>query len=122
MTVTSLPARVGSPMVGGYSPAAAAKEALSRALSVELAPQGIRVVTLRPHAIPETASIQEVFNLKAAKFMTWEQWQEGLASKTHTRRLTTLADLANAAAFAASDMASGMTGTTINLSMGALDD
>jgi len=113
---------MGSPMVGGYTPALAAKEALTRSLSLELAPQGIRVVSLRPHAIPESSSIQEVFNLKAAQVMTWEQWQQGLASKTHTRRLMTLAEVANVAAFMASDGASGMTGTTINLSIGSLDD
>jgi NAD(P)-dependent dehydrogenase (short-subunit alcohol dehydrogenase family) len=122
MTVSALPARMGSPMVGGYTPALAAKEALARSLSLELAPHGIRVVNLRPHAIPETSSIREVFDLKAAKVMTWEQWQEGLASRTHTRRLSTLADLANVAAFVASDQASGLTGTTVNLSMGVLDD
>jgi NAD(P)-dependent dehydrogenase (short-subunit alcohol dehydrogenase family) len=122
MTVSALPARMGSPLVGGYTPALAAKEALARSLSMELAPHGIRVVSLRPHAIPETSSIREVFDLKAAKVMTWEQWQEGLASRTHTRRLSTLADLANVAAFVASDQASGLTGTTVNLSMGALDD
>ena len=122
MTVSALPARMGSPLVGGYTPALAAKEALARSLSLELAPHGIRVVNLRPHAIPETSSIREVFDLKAAKVMTWEQWQEGLASRTHTRRLSTLAELANVAAFVASDQASGLTGTTINLSMGVLDD
>jgi NAD(P)-dependent dehydrogenase (short-subunit alcohol dehydrogenase family) len=122
MTVSALPARMGGPLVGGYTPALAAKEALARSLSLELAPHGIRVVTLRPHAIPETSSIREVFDLKAAKVMTWEQWQEGLASRTHTRRLSTLAELANVAAFVASDQASGLTGTTVNLSMGVLDD
>jgi NAD(P)-dependent dehydrogenase (short-subunit alcohol dehydrogenase family) len=113
---------MGSPLLGGYSSAMAAKEALTRSLSLELAPHGIRVVSLRPHAIPETATIQEVFNLKAAKMMTFEQWQEGLASRTHTRRLMTLAEVADVAAFMASDRASGMTGTTVNLSMGNLDD
>jgi enoyl-[acyl-carrier-protein] reductase (NADH) len=54
--------------------------------------------------------------------MTWEQWQELLARRTHTRRLMTLAEMANAAAFLASDKASGLTGTTVNLSMGYLDD
>jgi hypothetical protein len=54
--------------------------------------------------------------------MTLEQFQELGASRTHTRRLSTLADLASAAAFMASDKASGMTGTTVNLSMGGLDD
>jgi NAD(P)-dependent dehydrogenase (short-subunit alcohol dehydrogenase family) len=122
MTVSALPARVGSPMVGGYAPALAGKEALTRSFSLELAPQGIRVVTLRPHAIPETSSIQEVFNLKAAKIMSFEQWQEGLASRTHGRRLSKLSEVANVAAFVASDQASGMTGTVVNLSLGALDD
>jgi hypothetical protein len=34
----------------------------------------------------------------------------------------TLAELADMAALMASDRASGMTGTTVNLTMGALDD
>jgi NAD(P)-dependent dehydrogenase (short-subunit alcohol dehydrogenase family) len=122
MTITALPSRTGTPFVGGYSPAMAAKEALTRSLSIELAPYGIRVVSLRPHAMPETNSIREVFNLKAAKAMTWEQWQESLAARTHTRRLMTLAELANVAAFMASDQASGLTGTNVNLTMGGLDD
>ncbi len=122
MTLSAVPARSGSPFIGGYSSAMAAKEALTRSLSAELASHGIRVVTLRPHAIPESASIQEVFKLKAANVMSWEQWQTGQASRTHTRRLTTLAELANVAAFMASDQASGMTGTTVNLTMGHLDD
>ncbi len=122
MTVSAIPSRVGSPLVGGYSSAAAGKEALTRSLSLELGGQGIRVVTLRPHALPETESIRQVFELKAAKTMTWEQWQEGLARGTHTRRLSKLGELADTAAFMASDRASGLTGTTINLSMGAVDD
>ena len=54
--------------------------------------------------------------------MTWEQWQEFLASRTQRRRLMTLEEMANAAVFMASDRASGMTGTTVNLTMGSLDD
>jgi enoyl-[acyl-carrier-protein] reductase (NADH) len=34
----------------------------------------------------------------------------------------TLEEMANVAAFMASDKASGMTGTTVNLSLGDLDD
>jgi enoyl-[acyl-carrier-protein] reductase (NADH) len=45
-----------------------------------------------------------------------------LASRTHTGRLMTLAETANMAVFMASDKASGMTGTTVNLAMGSLDD
>lgn len=123
MTVTTLHSRTGIPLVGGFGPAIAAKEALTRDLSVELAPQGIRVVGLRPQAMPETRTIREAFEPRAkASGMTWEQWQEALASKTHPRRLMTLDEVANVAAFAASDKASGLTGTTVNLTMGSLDD
>ena len=108
---------------GGAGPANAAVEALTRGLSAELAPVGVRVVGLRPQAIPETARIKESFELRAkASGVTWEQVHEVGAGRTHTRRLSTLAELADVAVFVASDQASGMTGTTVNLSMGSLDD
>jgi NAD(P)-dependent dehydrogenase (short-subunit alcohol dehydrogenase family) len=123
MTVTSIPSRTGIPLVGGGGPAMAAVEALTRGLSAELAPQGIRVVGLRPQAMPETGRIKESFELYAkASGMTWEQFHELGAGRTHTRRLSTLAKMANMAVFMASDQASGMTGTVVNLSMGSLDD
>jgi len=123
MTVTALPARAGSRLNGGYGAASAAKEALTRDLSAELAPQGIRVVGLRPHGMPETSTMREVHDLKArASGLTWEQFQAYLASTTHARRVMTLAELADVAAFMASDKASGMTGTILNLTMGSLDD
>ena len=123
MTVTAVPSRTGTPLNGGYGPAQAAKEALTRELSAELAPQGIRVVGLRPYGIPEAPSLKEVFVAKTrGSDMTWEQWQELIASRNHPRRLMSLEEIANVAVFVASDRASGMTGTTVNLSMGSLDD
>ena len=123
MTVTALLSRTGVPLVGGYGPAMAAKEWLTRSHSADLAPHGLRVVGLRPQAMPETATIKEAFEPRArATGMTWEQWQDLLASRAHPRRLMTLEELANAAVFLASGKASGMTGTTVNLTMGSLDD
>ena len=123
MRVTALHSRTGIPLVGGYGPAMAAMEALTRDLSAELAPQGIRVVGLRPQAMPETGTIKKAFEPRAkASGMTWEQWQEFLAGRTHPRRLMTLEEMANVAVFMASDKASGVTGTTVNLTMGSLDD
>jgi NAD(P)-dependent dehydrogenase (short-subunit alcohol dehydrogenase family) len=108
---------------GGYGPAHAAKEALTRDLSVELAPQGIRVVGLRPHGMPETSTMKEIFDLKAkVSGMTWEQFQGYLASTTHPRRVMALEEVANMAAVMASDKASGMMGTTVNLTMGGVAD
>ena len=123
MTVTATHSREGIPLVGGYGPAQAAKEALTRDLSVELAPEGVRVVGLRPYAMPKTSTIKDAFDPRAqASGKTWEQWQKMLASKVHPRRLMTLEEMANVAVFVASDKASGMTGTTVNLTMGRLDD
>jgi NAD(P)-dependent dehydrogenase (short-subunit alcohol dehydrogenase family) len=123
MTVTAIPGRAGTPLQGGYPLAQAAKEALTRDLSAELAPHGVRVVGLRPHGLPETATLREAFQARAAALgVTWEQWQASLAGRTHPRRLSTLAELAEVAVFVASQRASGLTGTTVNLTMGSLDD
>lgn len=123
MTVSALPARMGSALNGGYGPAQAAKEALTRDLSLEFARQGLRVVCLRPHAIPETSTMREVFELKGKPAGTaWEQFAGYLAGTTHPKRVMRLDEVANVAAFAASDRASGLTGTILNLTMGSLDD
>ena len=122
MTVTALPARTATPLNGGYGPATAAKEALTRDLSLELGPQGIRVVGLRPHGMPETSTMKEVFDAKRRTDMNWEQFQGLLAATTHRRRVMAVEEVANMAVFMASDRASGVTGTTVNLTMGGAAD
>ena len=123
MTVTAAPSRMGVPLVGGFAPAQAAVEALTRGLSAEFAPHGVRVVGLRADGMPGTGTIKEVFGLHAkAHGVSWDQFHEMIASKNHRRRLLTLAELANVAVFMASDQASAMTGSVVNLSMGMLDD
>ena len=123
MTVTALPARTGTRLNGGYGAALAAKEALTRDLSAELAPQGIRVVGLRPHGMPETDTMRELHRLKApALGMSWEQFQATLAGMTHRRRAMNLEEVAEMAAFMASDKASAIAGSTVNMTLGGLDD
>ncbi|HTE27768.1 SDR family oxidoreductase [Flavitalea sp.] len=123
MTITAIPSRTGIPLMGGYGVAMAAKESLTRRLSVGLAPHGIWVLGLRPQAMPETPTIRDAYEPRAkASGMTSEQWQEALAAKTLTKRLMSLDEMSNIAVYMASDMASGMTGTTVNLTMGSLDD
>jgi NAD(P)-dependent dehydrogenase (short-subunit alcohol dehydrogenase family) len=123
MTVTSSPSRAGLPHMGGVGPAMSAVEGLTRGLSSELAPHGIRVVGLRPLGMPDSGTIEEVYGLHAkALGITREQFAGVISSRTHARRLPSLLEMANIAAFAASDAASALTGTTINLSLGNLDD
>ena len=83
----------------------------------------IRVVGLRPQTIPETGTIKEAFEVLANESgITCEQFEKLLAGKTHARRLMMLEEMANVAVFMASDQASGMTGTTVNLTMGAYSE
>ena len=71
--------------------------------------------------MPESSTIKEAFEPRAkASGMTWDQWQQLLASRTHPRRLMTLEEMASVAAFVASDRASVLTGTTADLTMGSL--
>jgi hypothetical protein len=118
MTVTATPSRTGTLLIGGGRRGSAHSGSIRRART-----SGRPRVGLRPQGMPETGRIKESFGLYAkASGMTWEQFQELLASRTHTRRLSTLAGMANVAVFVASDQASGITGTVINLSMGSMDD
>jgi NAD(P)-dependent dehydrogenase (short-subunit alcohol dehydrogenase family) len=122
MTVTAPPARISTPN-GGYGPAQAAKEALTRYLSLELAPEGIRVVGLQSGGMPDTRTLKEIFESRTKTHgLTWEQFAGYLSGMNHPKRCLTLTEVANVAVFMASDKASGMMGSTVNVTMGALDD
>src|SRR5262245_29938596 len=123
LTITATPSRLAFPNVGGNAPGTAAVVAPSRTLSAELAPLGVRVVCLMPNAMPETRTIRETFEKYAkAAGITPGEYLARIESMTHLRRLTTLEELANTAAFLASDQASAMTGMVANLSGGAVVD
>ncbi|MFC3551718.1 SDR family NAD(P)-dependent oxidoreductase [Lysobacter cavernae] len=111
----------------GNGVASAAVEAFSRLLAGELGASGIRVVCLRPHAIPEAVAhshTREVFAGFAQR--TGLSIEEMLATHAQTgtllKRLPTLQEVADTATFVASDRAGAMTGAIVNLSCGALVD
>ncbi len=110
----------------GHSVSAAGKEAFSRVLAAELAPSNIRVIGIRPHAIVDAPAAgsytAELFKPSAGEQSVQQFLEGGLAQGTLLKRLPTLADVAETAAFLASDRAGVMTGTIANLSAGALVD
>jgi enoyl-[acyl-carrier-protein] reductase (NADH) len=64
-----------------------------------------------------------VFGLHASAIgISREQFREMVESMTHRKRSSTLAEVANAAVFLASDKGSGMTGTVMNLTGGLIVD
>ena len=112
----------------GHGVSAAGKEAFSRLLAAELAPGNIRVINLRPHAIVDAPAAgsytKDLFKPAAAASgqSVQEFLEDGLAQGTLLKRLPTLSEVAETAAFLASDRAAAMTGTVANLSGGTLVD
>lgn len=121
MTITATPARMGFPLVGGFSVACAAIEGFSRSLAAELGPQGVRVICLRsagsPEAIPETMDVHAVGNK-----VTRDEFIATLKEMTLLKRLPSLADVGNVAVLMASDYAGSMTGAVANMTCGQIVD
>ncbi len=122
MGITATTARHAIPEVGGTGVAFDAIESLCRQWAAELGPLGIRVVWLHttgiPEALQESGGQQPAYGtgqpMSADDFVAW------LKSRTLLGRLTTLADVAQVAAFVASDRAGAMTATGVNLSCGSV--
>jgi 3-oxoacyl-[acyl-carrier protein] reductase len=127
LTLSTPGSRMSGPGYLGYGVTCAAIEGFTRILAGELGPSGVRVVCLRSHAIPEASArgshAREVFQGVADRAgTTVEQMLAGAAGATSLRRLPTLDEVANTAAFLASDRAGAMTGAIANLSCGAVVD
>ena len=111
----------------GIGAANATVEVMTRHLAGELGPAGVRVVCLRPDAIPETlergSHAREVFGGVAKRNgASAEDMLAGARDRTLLKRFPRLDEIANAAAFAASDGAGAMTGAIMNLTCGTLVD
>lgn len=102
-------------LTGGFSTACAATEAFTRSLAGELGPKGVRVVCLRPDALPETWGEHKAGEPKGE---VWRYMEDGTA----LGHLPTLAEVAGAAVFVASDAAGALTGTVLNLTCGSVMD
>jgi 3-oxoacyl-[acyl-carrier protein] reductase len=112
LTLSASPARLAIASTGGFGVACAAIEGLSRTLAAELSPHGVRVVCLRPHRIGDTLGPEPDFP------MGQDEFRNLLESMTLLKRLPTLDDVANTAAFLASDKAAAMSGAVANLTCG----
>jgi NAD(P)-dependent dehydrogenase (short-subunit alcohol dehydrogenase family) len=128
LTLSEPGARLAVGGILGHGVSAAGKEAFSRLLAAELAPSRIRVVDIRPHAVvdaPAAGSYTGALFARSAAAggqSVQEFLEDGMARGTLLKRLPTLSEIAETAAFLASDRAGAMTGTVANLTGGALVD
>lgn len=95
------------PIVHVYSSTKAAVDSLTRTLGMELGPRGIRVVGIAPG-----------FTATEGNADTREQAMDTLVTKTPLGRIGQPADIAAAVAYAVSEDAGWITGTTIDVSGG----
>jgi 3-oxoacyl-[acyl-carrier protein] reductase len=127
LTLSTPAARLTGSGFLGNGVASAAVEAFSRILAGELGPDGVRVVCIRPNAVPASLGVShvtEAFGGMADRAgTTTDEWLAGLASQgTLLGWLPTAEDVAEYAAFAASDRARTITGAIANLTAGSVVD
>src|ERR1700736_5862928 len=105
------------PGMGSTGPADAATESLMRYLAAELGPHGVRVCGIWTAGVADTLT-QEKLGAVNENVPDVERVKEMLAGMTALRRNVTVVDVAEAAAFLASDRAAGMTGSMANVTAG----
>jgi 3-oxoacyl-[acyl-carrier protein] reductase len=121
LMMTAPPGRMPSTLTGAFASACAMIESFSRTLAAEVGPHSVRVACLRSSGSPE--ALHDVFALHAkGEGKSPERFQADLEKGALLGRLTRLTAVANVAAFMASDWASSMTGTSVNLSCGSAVD
>lgn len=126
LTVSTPGSRLSGPGFLGYGVACGAIETFTRILAGEVGRSGIRVVCLRPQAMPETvrtSHVGELFSGMAAGMgVDTDEWLELARQGTLLGRLPSPRDVAAFAAWVASDGAAAMTAEIANLSCGAIVD
>jgi NAD(P)-dependent dehydrogenase (short-subunit alcohol dehydrogenase family) len=106
------------PGMGSTGPADAATESFMRYLAAELGPQGIRVYGIWTAGVDETLTAEKMAAVGGPNMPDLEMIKAGLAQMAALRRAPRLADVAEVAAFLASDRAAGMTGGMANVTSG----
>jgi NAD(P)-dependent dehydrogenase (short-subunit alcohol dehydrogenase family) len=106
------------PGMGSTGPADAATESFMRYLAAELGPHGIRVCGIWTAGVAETLTQEKLAAVAGENAPPVEAALAGIAAGAALRRTPRLADVADAAAFLASDRAAGITATMLNVTSG----
>jgi NAD(P)-dependent dehydrogenase (short-subunit alcohol dehydrogenase family) len=106
------------PGMGSTGPADAATESFMRYLAAELGPHGIRVCGIWTAAVVETLSKEKFAAVVGDMAPEPEMVVQMIAGMAALRRAPRLAEVAEAAAFLASDRASAITGSMANVTCG----
>jgi NAD(P)-dependent dehydrogenase (short-subunit alcohol dehydrogenase family) len=115
--LTSASSRGGMPGMGSTGPADAVQETLMRYLAVELGPRGVRVVGIHTAGVAGTLSRAKVTDVNPDA-PSPDDIERMIAGMSILRRAPQLQEVADTAAFLASDRAASITGTIVNTTSG----
>lgn len=118
VNVNSMVIRHSQPKYGTYKMAKSILLAMSHSLATELGEQGIRVNSVAPGYIWGD-TLKSYFDHQAGKYgTTVDQIYQATAANSDLKRLPTEDEVASAILFLASDLASGITGQTLDVNCG----
>jgi NAD(P)-dependent dehydrogenase (short-subunit alcohol dehydrogenase family) len=106
------------PGMGSTGPADAATETFMRYLAAEVGPYGVRVCGIWTAGVAETLSDEKIAAVGGNGAPTAQTVEEMISGMAALRRAPRLANVAETAAFLASEKAAGLTGTMVNVTSG----
>lgn len=121
LTFTADAARLPYREVGSFGIACAAVEGLTRTLAAEYGPYGVRAVCLRSMGSPDAPNVEDVWKLRAGTDSATEV-VDARTALTLLGRLPLVDEVGNVAALMASDLASPLTATVVNVTCGEIAD
>src|SRR4029453_998233 len=107
-----------APMMGGTGPADGAIENMMRYLAAEVGPSGVRVVNLWTAGVADTLTDEKLAKVAGEGAPKAAEVVAMLSSMTTLKRAPVIAQVADTAAFLASDRAAGITATNVNVTCG----
>jgi 3-oxoacyl-[acyl-carrier protein] reductase len=115
LSLSATPATIAYPLVGGFGPACSAMESISRGLATELGPYGVRVVNIRSGGSPDSRVFKEAIasDPEAVGKIIRKMEEDSMLKK-----LPLMTDIASVAVFLCTDLASKITGVTVDVTSG----
>jgi len=118
VNVSSQAGRRGLPYRIGYCSAKAGQIGMTYGMALELGPRGIRVNCVAPGAVEGDRIDRVIAGQAEVRGVSLEAMRTAVLERSPLRRMTTADDIAEAAAFLASDRANNISGQVLSVNAG----
>jgi NAD(P)-dependent dehydrogenase (short-subunit alcohol dehydrogenase family) len=115
LSLTATPGGIGYPYTGGFASACVAMETFVTNLASEVGAYGVRAVNIRSAGSPDSQVFKQAIEAVPQEM---EHVLQSMKNDTMLKKLPMMADIAQVAVFLSSDLASLITGVTIDVTGG----